>query len=240
MQTMRYNMEEQNYIVYMYINKINNKKYIGQTKRSLQARSGKNGIKYKRCCVFWAAIQKYKWENFQPIILKKDLTKKEADEYQKYYISLYDTTNNKYGYNICEGGEGRTAPVSEETKIKIRNSTIGEKNHFYGKHHTEESLQKIRQARKKQVGEKNPFYGKHHTEESKRKISEAKKGQGNKAIYCITTGEYFNSIKEASQKYNILPCDISKNCNKHRKSAGKHPITGEKMVWCFVEERTNK
>ena len=35
-------------------------------------------------------------------------------------------------------------PRPEETKEKIANSMIGEKNHFYGKHHTEETKEKLR------------------------------------------------------------------------------------------------
>lgn len=50
----------------------------------------------------------------------------------------------------------------------------GENNHFYGKHHTEETKQKMSEAHE---GIKNPMYGKHHTAETKRKISEANKGK---------------------------------------------------------------
>ena len=53
-------------------------------------------------------------------------------------------------------------------------------------------------------------------------------------IICITTGETFNCIKEASEKYNILYQNISSCCRGERKSAGKHPITGEKLVWKYV------
>ena len=52
---------------------------------------------------------------------------------------------------------------------------VGEKNHFFGKQHTSESREKIREARKKQVGINHPMFGKHHSEETKRKISETKK-----------------------------------------------------------------
>ena len=57
-----------------------------------------------------------------------------------------------------------------------------------------------------------------------------------KKIRCITTGEIFNTIRDASKKYNINESNISKCCNLNnkRKSAGKHPITGEKLVWEYV------
>ena len=47
----------------------------------------------------------------------------------------------------------------------------GEKNPFYGRHHTEETKKKLSEANKgKQLGKDNPFYGKTHSEESKKRI----------------------------------------------------------------------
>jgi len=49
----------------------------------------------------------------------------------------------------------------------------GKGNPFYGKHHSEETKEKISQSRKgKTAGEKHPMYGKKHSEESLKKISE--------------------------------------------------------------------
>ena len=56
-----------------------------------------------------------------------------------------------------------------------------------------------------------------------------------KKIICLTTGEEFNSIKEASNIYNIEKTNISACCRGKVKSAGKHPVTGEKMIWKFKE-----
>jgi hypothetical protein len=52
----------------------------------------------------------------------------------------------------------------------------GNKN-WLGKHHTKESIEKIRKARKKQCGINAPTYGKHFTDDHKRKISESHKGK---------------------------------------------------------------
>lgn len=60
------------------------------------------------------------------------------------------------------------------------------------------------------------------------------KGENNrnaKKIICKTTGEVFGYIRLASKIYGIDRSDISKCCNRKAKSAGKHPVTGEKMVW---------
>ena len=57
-----------------------------------------------------------------------------------------------------------------------------------------------------------------------------------KKIKCITTNEIFNSIKEAKEKYNINYGSICSCCKGRYKFAGKHPITGEKLVWEYYEE----
>ena len=96
--------------------------------------------------------------------------------------------------------------TSDESRQNRRNKNIGKKysdeinkkkgrsgseHHMYGKHHSEETKEKIRQAnigrvqsdetRKKisdaMIGENNPFYGKTHTDETRKKISEANKGK---------------------------------------------------------------
>lgn len=51
-----------------------------------------------------------------------------------------------------------------------------EKNPFYGKHHSEEYIQKMSEAHKgKYLGKDNPFYGKTHSEEVKKRIGEKNK-----------------------------------------------------------------
>lgn len=103
-----------NYKIYMHKNKINGKVYIGQTYTSLRARFGKNGIGYKGCPIFWNAIQKYGWNNFEHTILEENIFDAElANEKEKYYIALYNSTDNNIGYNIQIGG-------NEQTKLSIK------------------------------------------------------------------------------------------------------------------------
>lgn len=61
---------------------------------------------------------------------------------------------------------------AEHNKLHKKGNT-----YFLGKHHSEESKNKLSEAHKgKQAGENNPMYGKHHTKEAKKKMSEAHKG----------------------------------------------------------------
>lgn len=100
---------ERNYKIYMHKNKINGKVYIGQTYTPLEIRFGKGGWKYHGCKLFWNAIQKYGWSNFECIILEEFVANADyANEREKYYITLYNSMNPNYGYNIQAGGHEQT------------------------------------------------------------------------------------------------------------------------------------
>ena len=202
------------YTVYLHKNKINGKMYVGQTSQSLNRR-WQNGFGYRRSSKFFAAIVKYGWNNFEHIILKSHLTLEEANYWEAYYINYYNTVNN--GYNLTYGGNN--APVSEETKKKLKESHLGYKP-------TELAKQKNSLSNK----------GKHfrlHTQEEKQKISEKKK----KKVICLNTGMIFNSIAEAEQWCGLKSLsNIGQVCRGKRTSAGKHPITKEPLKWRFVEE----
>ena len=73
------------------------------------------------------------------------------------------------------------------------------------------------------------------------KVSERLKGTRSlsdhpraRKVKCITTGETFDTIIEASEKYSVCKNNICRCCRGKSKSAGKHPVTGEKLVWKYV------
>lgn len=86
----------------------------------------------------------------------------------------------------------------------------------------------------------NNNYGTHNKRVSNtRKHKGLSKGKNNpksRKVQCVTTGRKFNYIQEASEYYNIDRAGISKCCRGKLKSAGKHPVTGEKLVWKYIEE----
>lgn len=88
-----------NYTIYIHKNKINNKVYIGQTKQNPQKRWD-NGRGYETSSRFYNAILKYGWDNFEHLILYTGLSEKEAEEKEKELIAKYNSTNEKFGYNI--------------------------------------------------------------------------------------------------------------------------------------------
>lgn len=154
-----------------------------------------------------------------------------------------------------------TAEEYEEARksfsIIQSNAMLGERNPNYGKHHSDETKQKISMANKGKcagdknpmygdhrfAGENNPNYGKHLSEEAKTKISNALVGQfsGEKnprarAIYCPELNEFFLYAKEVFEKYGIDHSNIIKCCKGKQGSAGRHPITGEKLHWVYADE----
>jgi group I intron endonuclease len=116
----------------------------------------------------------------------------------------------------------------------------GEGNPFYGKHHSDETKKKISDSLKgKYKGEKHPFYGKHHSKESLQKISNSRKSKGGKKIICLNTGEVFPTMMDAARWCGLSnSSSIGQICNHtgQRKTAGKHPITKEKLKWEFYNE----
>lgn len=230
--------------VYIHTNKINNKVYIGITSQKPETRWGRDGKRYKENQpVFYNAIQKYGWDNFNHIIFAENLTKEEAVNIEIKLIALYKSNckryqNPAYGYNMTDGGEGTVGRIcSDETRAKIRNA----KSNI-----SEETRRKISDAAKKQMedpemikllslkkigiydGINNPMYGKRHTEEARKKISDAAKerfsdpencpryGTGRNVIQLSLNGEYiaeYISADEAQRKTGINRSSIRRCCD---------------------------
>ena len=238
--------------IYMIRNKINDKVYIGQSihiqnrldghKREL--RKGRHDSRHLQF-----AWDKYGEENFEFLSIC-ECRKEKLNEMEQYYILCFESYLSDFGYNTSLGGQ--SSLMREETRIKIGNSVRGEKNGFYGKHHTEEQKVKWSEQRSGKnapaygrTGEKHPFYGKHHTEEAKEKMRQAltgthyqKEGKDNpnsKVIYCIELDRVFYGIKNAGRELGIASQSITACVNKRRKSAGKDK-DGNSLHWVYYEE----
>lgn len=85
-----------------------------------------------------------------------------------------------------------------------------------------EIREKIGRSRTYPTGEDHPNYGRHWSEEIKQRMSESKRGQKRsreaveagakklwKPVICITTGERFESIKQAAEDKGLRRSDIS-------------------------------
>lgn len=183
------NLEEKTYCVYMHRNKFNDKKYIGITHHKNPKRRWLNGSSYKNSIYFYNAIQKNGWDNFDHIVLFENLSKQEAENKEIELIKEYKSNDRKFGYNISNGGES-IGKHSEESKQKIsrilkeNGSHAGENNAMYGV---------------KLYGEKNGFYGKHHTNATKQKARESHKDIIKPVIKYSLDGEFIKRWESVSQ-----------------------------------------
>lgn len=55
-----------------------------------------------------------------------------------------------------------------------------------------------------------------------------------KRVRCRTTEEEFDSISDAQKKYNAP--NISRACKSKKSFSGRHPETGKKLKWEFIED----
>lgn len=195
------------YTVYKHINKINKKTYIGITCQ-VPIKRWNYGYGYKRNKLFFRAILKYGWDNFNHEIIKDNLSEKEAKQLEIEIIKKTKSNNKNYGYNITNGGEGTNGYVpSIETINKLKGRTPWNK----GKKTNEITKQKLSIAHK----------GKKLTEEHKSKIGRyGKQNAKSIPVICIETQEYFESMNLAAKKYGLELTNIAKVCRGERNTTG--------------------
>lgn len=153
--------------IYKTTNKVNNKIYVGQKKSDKflgesYLGSGK---------ILTQAVAKYGKDMFKVELLDTADSLEELGEKEKYWIKELRSQDPSIGYNITAGG--------------IHVPIEGEQNGFYGKHHTEETKQKMREAQKKKPPMSqetrnkiaNSNRGSHRTEETKKKMGDQQRGR---------------------------------------------------------------
>lgn len=125
-------------IVYMITNKINGKRYVGQSKHTAEHRFKKHkedALIAKRGYALHSAIRKYGIENFEIKVLARCNSLEEMNHRESLCVKLFCTLSPN-GYNLTGGGGSKV--VSEETKKKQSESRKGERHHFFGKHFSDE------------------------------------------------------------------------------------------------------
>lgn len=140
--------------IYCFTNKVNGKKYIGQ---SIDLDRRRRKMDYKTSSMFYSALTKYGLDAFDYEILEL-CPVENLDEREIFWIQHYQTfpPSLGFGYNLVSGGGHQE--FSEETRKKLSECRKGDKNwNFWNK------------------GESHPLFGKKITDEHKKHISESKK-----------------------------------------------------------------
>lgn len=159
---------------------------------------------------------------------------------------------------MCGNRKVCTPEEYEEAKLlnskHAREINLGNK-YCAGKSRSEEVKQKIKENHADFSGVNNPNYGKHKSKETRlqiqesnkktwsdpelrKKLSDIKNGQNTKIIFSPELNMTFNGAKEAAKYIGLKTYTKIYDCIKYRrKSAGKHPITGEKLTWVYLENK---
>lgn len=203
---------EKTWKVYVHINRINGKRYVGITSKQKPEHRWNGGRGYKENPHFFSAIEKYGWDSFDHVILFDGLSGEGAKEIEKSLISEWHTQDREYGYNMTSGGDGTPdCHPSAETRAKL--SEARRKENL-----SEETL------RRRSEG----LRGRVFTDDHKRKIGEA----NSKPINMFDkSGSYlrsFASAKDAEVACGISHSHISQCCTGKRNSAGGY-------VWQFAQ-----
>ena len=236
--------------IYMYTNKINGKRYIGQTRNFLKRHKGhqwETTSEKSRTShhAFHKALKKYGINNFSIDILAQNIeSQQERDELERAFIAYFNTICPN-GYNISDGGNvganlraGKSDEeledwhtkigkahkgkvVSEETKKKMSEAHVGKKL-------IEETRRKMSEAQK----------GRKHSEETKEKLSKKKIGDKNpmknmvggkhpnarKVVQLDLNDNYIRDWDCATEAAEVLPGvhyqNIHKCCKGKQKTCG--------------------
>lgn len=214
-------------IVYVTVNKINGKKYIGQHKCKTENDSYiGSGKTIKR------AIEKYGCENFERHTLYKGESPEELDKMEIAFISAFRATEREDYYNIAEGG------LTSRTMKGENNPFYGKRGPLslhYGRKRSAETKERMSKAQK--------GHPSNTTEEMKKKISKTMKDRGikpctlaytklkgkkgcihagrpHKHVLCVELGIVYESQSEVERKLNIPQANIHKVLNGQRPRAG--------------------
>lgn len=241
------------YYIYLTTNKVNGKKYIGQHYGEIEDNYLGSGVNLAK------AIKKYGKNNFSKEILHLCQSREDADKWEQYYIDLFNAVESENFYNLSYGGFGQDgwracqdwAKNNPEKAAKIWRKN-GERLQKWRIEHPKEYEEKVLKPflnKSKEWRDKNPErvaeimklvnekkleWQKNNPQKHQKQVEEwRKKGSitNSQEVICITTGEIFESQSAAARFYNIPQTNISKCIRGERKSAGKHPVTKEKLLW---------
>lgn len=166
-----------------------------------------HSIKLQRSC----NVHGFEYFKFEII---EECDKKLLIEREQYWIDTLSSYKN--GYNSSPlAGSTLGFKSSEKSKLERSERMMGSGNYFFGKRHTKESIDSIKEKLSdSNKGEKNPFFGKTHTEsvkeklrrplleETKRKISQSKMGKSpwNKGLKGNQLKNYSISVENKTSE----------------------------------------
>lgn len=159
------------HIIYLTTNLINGKKYIGDhSTNNLEDNYFGSGVLINKAIKKYGK-KNFKREilgSFPEKILAFDAQKKYIDQYNTLTPNGYNISLT--GGHQCKNCMSEETKEKIGKASRNRSKETKEKIGKASRNRSKESLEKIRIAAKKRIGEKNNFFGKHHTEETKENL----------------------------------------------------------------------
>jgi hypothetical protein len=167
--------------------------------------------------------------DYEVEIIYDEVTKTEASEKEKEFISLYGRIDLKSGIlcNLTDGGDGIFNCIrSNETKEKLRIQKVGSKNPMFGKKQSIETLIKRRIFESRTRSEKTKI---------KQSLASVKSGQAKKtAVYIYETKELVGIYHSASEAIRCVGLDPIRHSGKVAIIANK--LTNRKRIGEYTFE----
>ena len=105
----------------------------------------------------------------------------------------------------------------------------------------EENTNKKRKGHKQSTASKNKIstslIGHKHSAETKAKMKKIRLEKYARSVTCVTTGETFDSVKSAAEKYGLYDTNIVRCCKGVNKHTGK--LNGKPLEWAYTEDYLN-
>jgi len=223
-----------NYHLYIITNKVNDKKYVGITKKGYQYRfnwhldDARRHSPKQNNIVLYHAIRKHGSENFVVALLEEGDSWKHLCDLERAAIIKHNTfmgVKKSHGYNMTKGGDGvsgMTWKWSEEQKLDFKNRVVN----------TKEYRQKISDNNARY------WFGKTVSDEKKAQISKKLKGVCGKK--CIIDGVIYDSALTASKALSLHVETVRKRCRQKYKDyrfvAGYNDTCGTPRP-CIIDDK---
>ena len=230
--------------IYIFTNKVNGKKYVGETLNMKKRISHYKSPSKRR--YFETALKKYGFDGFnlQVIYLPK-ASKEELLDLEETFIFIENSLVTENGYNLCQRGRMNSIlPMSDETRRKLSEAQRGKKHSDEskrqisegnaGKKRSDESRHKMSESKKGNKASEETKRklskaqkGRQHTDETRRKMSEVQKVKPTKTeksvIQLSLDGDFiceYRSISDAARSVGCNRSHISCVCKEKLKSTG--------------------
>ena len=173
--------------------------------------------------------------------LTKDIARRKREHYNLLRNNKHENRHLQFAWNLygeenfrfyviekcpIESGGINRETTSDETRRKLSEALKG---------------RVLSDDHRKRIGQ--ALAGREFSNESREKMRSAKIGKmdgekhpRHRPIYCPELNQRFWGAKEAEDLYGIDRTYISACLSGKQKSAGKHPVTGEKLHWIAIDQ----